>query len=304
MAKRKYIYCWNCGLKNLIKDDKCKKCKKKLKEKEMNETGAFVLDKIIDKAKDESEEIVKKGFRDAIGNYLFGIVLSASMIFTGSTVVANILEDQKEPKDIHTIVQNAYQFEAMIEAHDQTCENGFTLKDGECVKEIINPAKRDLSCEQGYMLSGNSCRQEFEKQSVTECLVPADYEYSYADQYEPCDVIETKYVDEDFGCMTAPKRVYKDQTNADGTTTRVCSGTSIPTDFIPPTTYMKCPSGTSEINGRCYKMAKAKETYSCTEGSLAGKNCITTEKGILSGKCDEDYTYNELFNLCIKNKKD
>lgn len=303
MAKRKYIYCWNCGLKNLIKDEKCKKCKKKLMEKEMNETGAYILDKIIDKAKDEGENIAKDRFRAFVGRHLFGIVLSASMIFTGSTVVANVLDKQREPNDTHTIVQNSFKFEAMIEAHEQTCDEGFTLIEGECTKETSTPAKRDLSCEQGYVLSGNACRQEFAKESVTECIIPTDYEYSYSDQYEPCDVFETRYIDETFGCRVAPTKIYKDQTNPDGTTTRVCSAATVASDFIPATTSMKCPIGTSEIGGKCYKTTKVKESYSCDEGKLFGKKCTTIEKGTLSGKCDEGYTYNEVFKLCVKNKQ-
>lgn len=299
MAKRKYIYCWNCGLKNRIEDKKCTKCRKKLLDEDKDELGTFVIDKLLDEGKGEVEKKFKEKFRDFVSKKLFGILLSASVVFAGSTIVANILKKNEESKESYMQVQSPFAFESMLEAHDQTCEEGYTLTDGKCLREVSVSAERHLTCADGFTLSNARCLKEVEKEEIKECILPVGFVYSG----DACSPLEIKYIENTNAvfkknCMVSAYE-WVDTTDADGNPTRKCNNGGR-VDFFDPTISYRCPSGSIERSGKCYNASTPKENFACKEGTLEGQNCIKTEIGKKEVSCDEGYEYNEIVSLCIK----
>lgn len=103
------IYCIYCGRENIPSHDKCKYCGKKLKEKD-HEFINYILDEIGDEIKgnfiDKFIMIMKKLTK----KYLYGTLLTISVIASTTTTIYNALNNKKE---VPQIVRDEYNFQSL-----------------------------------------------------------------------------------------------------------------------------------------------------------------------------------------------
>ncbi len=165
----------------------------------------------------------------------------------------------------------------------QTCNDGYKLTDGKCVKTTTTNAKATKSCSSGYTLSGSSCISKQASQKVIEhyCV------QSYTQQKESNGWYYQALRVENSSCVI---RICRKGPNED------CYVTNAEAKG-----RLVCPSGTKEIDGKCYKTSKVKTTYSCSEGKLNGSKCTVTDTQEATYTCKtEGYTYNSTSKQCEK----
>jgi len=274
--RNKNIYCIDCGEKNKLKDIKCKKCNKKLDPKEN-----LYFDYIKDKVKGDIQDNILETIKKFIIGHLYGIVLTATLIFTITSAVVSINTDEK-------ITETNTKPEILISSLNKcvingskeltnVCEEGYSLENNVCKKVEEKDAIENKKCNEGYYLSGNICvsNTNYNKLKKEECLAPNGN-----------NVVGASVVDG--VCLVS---------YCSGYTDGVCSaGSSEPIDF---TISYYCPTGTREINGVCKKVINYNTEYTCEEGSLSEKKClINIEKEATLG-CEAGYVLNEECNLCV-----
>ena len=164
-----------------------------------------------------------------------------------------------------------------------TCENGYTLTDGSCVKTETKAATSSKTCASGYTLSGNQCvsNEDVAKNKIQVCELPSNLKTA-----------DGKYYTEEIDghCVVMQCVSFEGKTCME-------SGTY---DDIPYTVNETCPSGTKEINGKCKKTATPTNGYTCEKGELSGKNCIIETTVDATGSCEDDYSYNNETKMCEK----
>lgn len=89
MTKKSIIYCAHCGEKNLVKDEKCTKCGKKLDAK-----NHLLFDYLYDHIKSKLKGKVKDNIFSLIKNYiishLYGTSLLIAIIFSGVVTINSL----------------------------------------------------------------------------------------------------------------------------------------------------------------------------------------------------------------------
>ena len=165
----------------------------------------------------------------------------------------------------------------------QTCDEGYKLTDGKCVKTTTTNAKATKSCSEGYTLSGSTCLSKKTVEKVIEKYCVESYtqhQESNGWYYQALRV-------ENGGCVI---RICKDgPTEGCYETTAEAKGRLV------------CPSGTKEVNNKCYKTSKVKTTYSCDAGKLNGSKCTITDTKEVTNTCQtKGFTYNETTKNCEK----
>lgn len=271
----KKIYCVYCGEKHDIKDIKCKKCNKKLNPKEN-----LFFDYIKDKIKSNIGDNIIETIKNLITSYLYGTILTATIIFTVVSVVItnddeHVLEVTKKPT---LLIDNLNK--CSIENSKElinVCSEGYTLDGKVCKKEELIDATLNVVCPDGYYQSGDICISYENVGMLTreECIAPPDE-----------NAIGT-HVEEGI-CFVE---------YCGGWTDGECSaGSSEPIDFTI-TSY--CPSDTTLINGVCKRLTNYNTYYSCNEGALENDKCkIINEESSKLG-CEEGYILNEECNICV-----
>ena len=83
---KKYIYCIYCGEKNSFKNKRCKHCNKKLHEHK-HEFYEYLKEKIKTKVTDNIQGSILDFIKFLIKKYLYGIILTASVVFTVSGII-------------------------------------------------------------------------------------------------------------------------------------------------------------------------------------------------------------------------
>ncbi len=165
----------------------------------------------------------------------------------------------------------------------ETCDKDYKLTDGKCVKTTTKDAKATKSCSDGYTLNGSTCVSDktYDKVTTKECVLPKDL----ADEG-----FSKGSLNEEGKCSTSACAKYRDGECIDGAI-----------DEYDPTTVTACPSGTKEIDGKCYKTSKVKTTYTCSEGKLSGSKCTITDSKEVTNTCKTDgFTYNAESKQCEK----
>lgn len=164
-----------------------------------------------------------------------------------------------------------------------SCSDGYELNEKKCVKTTTTNAKVNQSCSEGYTLSGNTCvsKQDVAKKLENYCVE------SYTQHQEDNGWYYQALRVEGYSCVI-----------------RIC--TDGPTKGCYETTAeakgrLVCPSGTKEINGKCYKTSKVKTTYSCDTGDLSGSKCNISDIKEPTNICKTDgYVYNDTTKQCEK----
>ena len=281
-SKNKKIYCVFCGEKNSSKEKKCTKCHKKLNPKE-HLVFDYVKDHIKVKVKGSVQDNVISFLKEFIKNHLYGIMMSATLIFTTNSGVI-VHNENTHIRKVHEkpltlmVSQGICEFANSIKPIE-VCQDGYTLEDDTCVKEEENNAHINLTCQSGYSLSGNNCISidTFEKIEEQKCIAPTNPE---------ADVIGT--VIENGICFVQ---------YCSGYTDGECSaGYSDPTDF---TVISYCPDGTKEINKSCKKVTSPNINYYCDDAELKDNKCIKISREEKVYKCSDGYILNEECNLCV-----
>lgn len=98
MSKKDTIYCTNCGKKENITNKRCSGCNHLLNDKD-HEFKDYIFDKIKDKLKGDSVDKVSDLIKAFIKKYCYGIVLGASIIFTGVTAIVNNKQEYQITKE-------------------------------------------------------------------------------------------------------------------------------------------------------------------------------------------------------------
>ncbi len=88
MSKKKKIYCIHCGKENVETDKKCVSCSKPLHVKD-HEFFEYVVDECWDNYVGETYERIKTFITKFVQKYFYGIVVTASVVFTGVGVYLN-----------------------------------------------------------------------------------------------------------------------------------------------------------------------------------------------------------------------
>lgn len=88
------IYCVHCGKKNEIsKDKECMLCKKNLYEKN-HELKDYLYEKVKDEISGNIEENILGFITALIKKYLYGIIVTASVVFAVTSVTVNAIKER------------------------------------------------------------------------------------------------------------------------------------------------------------------------------------------------------------------
>lgn len=277
----KKIYCVYCGSKNNKKDKICKKCDKKLNPSE-NLIKEYVVQHIKDFFLDNIDGKITSVIYNFIKSHLYGFILAATLIFTGSTIINSTkLDDEikstsKRPNILLESL-NKCNIDSAIEK-EYICEEGYILVDNKCTKRIESKANVRLVCPNGYYLGGNKCysNTSYEVFTKKECLLPNDKNAIKA------------YVEGDT-CLVS--WCASDDAWIDGE----CQAGYSEEESFTITNF--CSQGTM-VNGTCRDIKNSTNEYFCENGVLEEKNCIINEKKEAVKGCRQDYIYNEECNVC------
>ncbi len=198
-------------------------------------------------------------------------------------------ENEEKPKEYYceTGTLNGENCE-VVEAEEvtPTCDKDYKLTDGKCVKTTTAKAKATKTCSDGYELKNGSC---LSKTGTDRDLIPAcrggiNKEFSY-------DAERNYYYRsvraEDHKCIVQ--------------ICKTADGKDCYEDYVEPIYELGCPSGTKEVDGKCYKTSKVKTTYSCEKGKLNGSKCTITDTKEVTNTCQtEGFTYNNESKQCEK----
>ena len=172
------------------------------------------------------------------------------------------------------------------EEAESTCEDGYKITDGKCVKTTSVKATATKTCSDGYELKNGSC---LSKTGVDRELVPAcrggiqeKFNYDPDRNYYYRSVRA-----EDHKCIVQICQ------NADGT--------DCYEDYVEPIYELGCENGMKEVDGKCYKTSNVKTTYTCKEGKLSGSKCTITDTKDVTNTCKTaGFTYNTENKQCEK----
>lgn len=168
-----------------------------------------------------------------------------------------------------------------------SCEDGYTLDGTTCVHKEDTEAVETKSCNDGYTLKGDTCVSDksYSKVTVQVCEIPTNY-ISPTGVYER---LEDATIAQDNKC-------YLTVCNSVNSETKECTFGRV--EEIPFTPRKVCPTGTSEILGKCKKSAAPKLSYSCDEGELDSKTCHITRLLDANASCPSGYNFNKDTKKC------
>lgn len=118
MKKKNKIYCIYCGKNNDADADKCKACGKKLNEKE-HELLDFVIDETKEQIKGNLFDKIIAFFKSLITKYLYGTVLTVSVVTFITSSVINVIANNNENSDID-VTNDKYAFNELSDAEKLT----------------------------------------------------------------------------------------------------------------------------------------------------------------------------------------
>ena len=161
MKKNAKTYCVFCGTKNEGRASKCTKCHKKLDPKDQALKN-YVLGKIGGKVEDEAIKLITKFLK----KYLYGIVMGCSVVFTGASIVANVVFKDAHIEKVteRPLVKYVYSGEGMtglelvstyveaIKAKDSFLYRGLTLE--KALPEVYEQIKNETFDNGGGRLVG------------------------------------------------------------------------------------------------------------------------------------------------------
>lgn len=218
---------------------------------------------------------------------IFSILLCALLVLTLSGCGEEKVNEEKENKKEYYCETGTLKGEncEVVETEEVTltCEKDYKLTDGKCVKTTSTNATAKKSCSDGYTLSGSTCisQSTVEKQLEKYCVE------SYTQHQETNGWYYQALRVENEACLI---RICKDGP------TEGCYET-----YAEAKGRLVCPSGTTEVDGKCHKTSKVKTTYSCSKGKLNGTKCNVTDTKDATNTCKtEGFTYNTEAKQCEK----
>ncbi len=216
-------------------------------------------------------------------NILLCGILALTITGCGSNEAKEAKEDQKEYYCETGTLKGKNCETVETEESVATCEDDYKLTDGKCVKTTTIKAAATKTCSDGYTLNGGTCvsNEATEKVATQECILPQDL---------AAEGFTKGSLNDEGKCSTSMCVKYRDDICMDGVI-----------EEYEPTTVNACPSGTKEIDGKCYKTSTVKTTYTCKEGKLSGSKCTITDTKEVTNTCKTDgFTYNAESKQCEK----
>ena len=293
------IYCVFCGAKNSNTDKKCKKCKKKLNPKN-HLLKDFLKDHIKDDVKENFEDDILGLIAEWIKAHLFGIFATALIGIVAVGVVvneANISNTKKNFAKAKIVkasptVTNLCETKELVDKI-KVCDQGYSLSSGNCVKTSKISANATKKCQSGYTLSSNKC--------ISNNTVAKSVKYtcnkSNTTRYTSSGIALRYIILSGTNCNatycypqpgTTPENV---KTDAD------CARFFVDT-FAADANYY-CASYT-DSKGNCRNVTNYTTNYSCSKGTLSGKECIIKDTKSPREECPSGYTYNDVCGKCEK----
>lgn len=284
--RRKLIFCTECGKENTRFNKACEKCHKKIDIKD-HLILDYLKERFVDDTKDNIISKILSFIKNFILNNLYGTVLIATIIFTSTSIVLNLTNNSTDYKVLKNKIQFSNLCKNTIPA-TLTCDDGYELVDGSCIKNIITDAKFDYNCEDSYYLKNKKCISDKSYNVLTkqECLKPSTLP-SFMESWDQFLRVE----ETSDGLCGIYYCTGKDE---DGNWD--CSAGS--GDEIPFTTVSYCESGKTLLDGSCKIIKNASKDYHCENGTLDNKSCI--EEDIIEPiiTCAQDYEYDKECNAC------
>lgn len=289
-------YCIFCGEEIKEETKKCKNCKKTI-----NPKCLLLKEYIGDHLKDDIKCNIEDGILDFlkawIVSHLYGIGITAAIIFTVTTIISKEITlskyDTNIPKrnapeieiDICKNLDKAEKEEICPEEYTlnnhkcqkvenkdvrvyYTCDNNYTLRDGSCVSNFnIDYTAHPNECPK--TLSGTS----YESWGMVQNIMNA-YESGGNCYIEYCDVAGTVLFDGN--CPDTPKH-----------------------EITGPATYNYTCDG-YELDGTCRSYGEKYYHATCDEGELVEDHCEIKTEIEPTLECPIKYLYNSECNACVK----
>lgn len=183
---------------------------------------------------------------------------------------------------------------SLTEKAIQTCDEGFSIKDGQCIKEEDTDAVKAKICPKDYKYKDNLCLSTttYDKVESLKCELPSGIPTGEIKVFENGSIVTSTneaYTRDNLCYM----RIWKDYNEA------LDAYYNLEESTIDFTTLTVCPTDTEEIDGKCYKTTTPKEGYTCEQGELKKDKChITTIKEIKNVCQSEGFVYNSSNKQC------
>ena len=126
--EKEYIYCVYCGAKNDSSKENCSKCNKELhpKNKLFKE---FLYNHIKDKFKGDLSDSIFSYLKNYIISHLYGILMTASIIFTAVTIIGSLKVPYKTVSSLNdlkgTKEDNSTEVVVRLYTYDDSCYGDF-----------------------------------------------------------------------------------------------------------------------------------------------------------------------------------
>lgn len=153
-------YCVRCGKKNDHKRKRCKKCFRKLEPKEH-----LLIDYFIGKGLGKTEDTFWKNFKKFVIHYLYGFVMTCSILVTTISVIANVSSQNSESSYIKIVTEkpNVTKIEEPFDEEEQENRKFFNT-----VFEYVEALEKgDTELAKTYLLENNDL-EAFHKMGWTE----------------------------------------------------------------------------------------------------------------------------------------
>lgn len=206
-------------------------------------------------------------------------------------------EEAPAPKDYYcekgTLRGNNCEL-ALTEESIKVCENGYQQIEDKCIKTEIVDAQAIKTCPTGFKILNDKCISEVDipKLENKDCVLPLEQDKGTIKVLENGSYINSsnKAYIKDNVCYIS---IWEDY---NATLDAYFNNKTYVNEF---TTTYTCPSGTEEIEGKCYQVTELKDGYNCEQGELDNDKCTITDVRNLIDVCQtEGFIYNADNNTC------
>ena len=258
------FYCIHCGTKNKKEEKKCKKCNKSLHPKCLV-LKEYLLDHIKDDLKSDVQDTIIDLLKAWIVSHLYGIGITAAVLFTATTFVTKEVPSLKVKQDYKQIEEpvaiTITCSDLNLVEQEKVCDEGFTLENDQCIKQTYNKPINHMHCPENFSLIGDTCVSNYNI-NWTETKTCSQTPSNYIREFNAANVL---YSFEDNGMCYIKYCI--DRLYTPGTT---CTYEEV---YEAEWNYSYSCNEYRDGNGNCKEIGKKSYTFTCDVGKLKGDYC-------------------------------
>ena len=289
-------YCIFCGEEIKEEAKKCKKCKKPINPKYLL-LKEYIGDHLKDDIKCNIEDSILDFLKAWIVSHLYGIGITAAIIFTVTTVITKTITLSKYDTNIPKMIVPEIEIDICKNLDkaekEEICPEGYTLNNHKCQKVENKDVRVYYTCDNNYTLRDGYCVSNF------------NIDYTAHENDCPWTLEGTGFSNTNniMGVFKQDGYCHIKYCDTTGATTSYTPGEPCPgrepTFQTVPISYSYTCDG-YELDGTCRSYGEKYYHATCDEGELVEDHCEIKTEIEPTLECPVEYLYNSECNACVK----